>query len=289
LARWQPCQSQNDGSARRKPPPGCATWKSKVARGYTLLTWNGLGFRLGYSLAEEVRGMLPQCRALALGPCGHDVSTSSCALGHGVGFGRLPPKGMKLAGKLEGILGVSCAPVLWAEGGEKRFWRMLSPRTCWTMIELALKCETPWGASVGRLGAVGYGPWRCLGGWLSVSEALNCRCPILPGWPRLGPRRGSWGGWGRRSGHDSIYGEVEMVRDTAFLTVLGWSFLRAWAIPKMAGDGINSATRRRWSFREKERYLDMKDFFGRSRGRLGVRNVYGGPFCNGNSRFAAPN
>jgi hypothetical protein len=38
--------------------------EDQVAHGYTLLTWNGLGFDLDI-LAEEAQ-MLPQCRALAL-------------------------------------------------------------------------------------------------------------------------------------------------------------------------------------------------------------------------------
>ncbi len=57
--------------------------EDQTAQGFTLLTWNGLGFDLDV-LAEE-SGLLEQCRALALAHVDMMFHVF-CQLGHGVGL-----------------------------------------------------------------------------------------------------------------------------------------------------------------------------------------------------------
>jgi hypothetical protein len=82
-----------------------------VNEGYTLLTWNGLGFDLDV-LAEE-SGLLPECARLAAAHVDmmfHVV----CALGHRLALDNAA-RGMGLEGKTPGVTGHQ-APILWAQG-----------------------------------------------------------------------------------------------------------------------------------------------------------------------------
>jgi hypothetical protein len=82
-----------------------------VGLGYTIVTWNGLGFDLDI-LAEE-SGMLAECRELAISHV--DLMFHIlCRLGYGVSLDAAA-KGMGLAGKPEGMNGAK-APVMWTEG-----------------------------------------------------------------------------------------------------------------------------------------------------------------------------
>jgi hypothetical protein len=84
---------------------------ARVEDGYTLLTWNGVGFDLDI-LAEESR-MLVECQRLAVEHVDmmfHLV----CQLGFGVSLDAAA-RGMNIAGKLGGMSG-ALAPELWAEG-----------------------------------------------------------------------------------------------------------------------------------------------------------------------------
>ena len=109
--------------------------EDQTKRGYTLLTWNGLGFDLDI-LAEEAQ-MLPQCRALAVAHVDM-MFHIFCQLGHGVGLDAAA-KGMGLAGKTKGMSG-ELAPVLWAQGKREEVLRYVA-QDVRTTLELATACE----------------------------------------------------------------------------------------------------------------------------------------------------
>jgi hypothetical protein len=152
-----------------------------VAHGYTLLTWNGLGFDLDV-LAEESQ-MLTECRALALAHVDM-MFHAFCELGHGVGLDAAA-RGMGLAGKLGGMKGAD-APVLWAQGNREEVLRYVAQDVRAT-LELATTCEARgelrWVARSGKVRSMGLGK-----GWLSVSEALELPLPdtswMDAPWPR---------------------------------------------------------------------------------------------------------
>ncbi len=79
--------------------------------GFTILTWNGLGF--DFDILAEESGAMESCKSCALGHVDmmfHIV----CSLGYPVGLEK-GAQGMGLAGKPEGMTGFK-APKLWAEG-----------------------------------------------------------------------------------------------------------------------------------------------------------------------------
>jgi hypothetical protein len=89
-----------------------ATLNALIAEeGYTLLTWNGLGF--DFDILAEESGMHEECKALALGHIDmmfHFFASKGFPLGLDAAS-----KGMGLPGKPEGMDG-AIAPELWADG-----------------------------------------------------------------------------------------------------------------------------------------------------------------------------
>lgn len=86
--------------------------------GYTIVTWNGLGFDFDV-LAEESQSPLAthQCRELALAHI--DMAFAMlCEKGYMCGLNNAA-KGMGLSGKTEGMSG-ALAPTLWAQGREEQ-------------------------------------------------------------------------------------------------------------------------------------------------------------------------
>jgi len=82
-----------------------------VGQGYTIVTWNGLGF--DFDVLAEESGLYEECKALALGhidPMFHLF----CEKGFPLSLNKAA-HGMGLQGKTEGMNG-ALAPVLWAEG-----------------------------------------------------------------------------------------------------------------------------------------------------------------------------
>ena len=82
-----------------------------VEDGYTLLTWNGLGF--DFNILAEESGLRVECEHLALAHVDmmfHVV----CSRGHHLGLDKVA-QGMSLPGKPSGMSG-SKAPALWASG-----------------------------------------------------------------------------------------------------------------------------------------------------------------------------
>jgi hypothetical protein len=149
--------------------------------GYTVLTWNGLGFDLDI-LAEE-SGMLEACKRLA--PDHVDMMFHVfCALGYPVGLDRAA-KGMGLTGKTEGMSG-ALAPRMWAEGQHQQVLDYVA-QDARTTLALAQSCEKRrqlvWTT---RRGSRSRMPLPS--GWLTVRQALALPQPdvswMSDPWPR---------------------------------------------------------------------------------------------------------
>ena len=108
----------------------------QVERGYTLLTWNGVGF--DFDVLAEESGMSAECKTLALSHVDMMFHVL-CRLGYGVSLDAAA-RGMGIAGKLEGIKGAD-APVLWAEGRREEVLRYVG-QDAKTTLELARVCES---------------------------------------------------------------------------------------------------------------------------------------------------
>ena len=144
--------------------------EDKTREGYTLLTWNGVGFDLDI-LAEESH-LLESCRRLATDHV-DAMFQIVCQRGFGVSLDAAA-RGMGLPGKLEGMIGAK-APVLWAEGRrEEVLWYVAQDVR--TTLDVATACEAlgvlRWVARSGKLRTM-----KLLEGWSTVSEALGLPLP----------------------------------------------------------------------------------------------------------------
>jgi hypothetical protein len=154
---------------------------TQVQRGYTLLTWNGLGFDLDI-LAEE-SGMPEECKRLAVTHVDM-MFHILCQLGHGVGL-NAAAKGMGVVGKPEGMNG-AIAPVLWAEGRREEVLGYVA-QDVRTTLGLAMACEAcgamRWIARSGKLRSMALPR-----GWLTVDQAEKLPEPdtswMADPWPR---------------------------------------------------------------------------------------------------------
>jgi len=161
-----------------------------VAHGYTLLTWNGLGFDLDV-LAEE-SGLLEQCRELAASHVDM-MFHAFCQLGHGVGLDAAA-RGMGLAGKTKGMCG-EMAPVLWAAGKREEVLCYVA-QDVRASLEVAVACERRrelrWFARSGKVRCMALGKR-----WLTVREALELPLPdtswMSSPWTRT--KFTGWMGW----------------------------------------------------------------------------------------------
>ncbi len=155
--------------------------EDQVAQGFTLLTWNGLGFDL--DVLQEESGLLEPCRTLARSHVDM-IFHAFCTLGHGVGLDAAA-RGMGLAGKIKGIKGAD-APVLWAQGRREEVLRYVA-QDVRTTLELARACEgcgqLRWVSRSGRLRHMALQE-----GWLTVEEAPRLPLPdtswMSEPWPR---------------------------------------------------------------------------------------------------------
>lgn len=136
-----------------------------VAEGWTLLTWNGLGFDLDV-LAEE-SGDYGRCRALALGHV-DAMFHIFCAKGFPVALEKAA-QALHIPGKLEGMSGL-LAPQLWAQGRHQEVLDYVAQDVRVT-LQVAELCETrrafEW---LTRRGTPGSMPLPR--GWLAVKDAL---------------------------------------------------------------------------------------------------------------------
>jgi hypothetical protein len=158
--------------------------------GYSILTWNGLGF--DFDILAEESGMIEECKTLALGQVDM-MFHAFCILGHGIGLDAAA-KGMNLAGKTAGMSG-ALAPRLWAEGKRQEVLDYVA-QDVRTISQLAKACE--------KAGVVRWisrrGVLRDMilpDGWLPVSAALKLPEPdtswMSNPWPRT-----KFTGWLRR-------------------------------------------------------------------------------------------
>ena len=139
---------------------------SMVRDGYTVLTWNGLGF--DFDVLAEESGMLDECKSLALGHVDMMFHVF-CELGHPVGL-EAAAKGMNLPGKPAGMTGL-LAPKMWAEGKQQEVLDYVAQDTR-TTLDLATKCEQQgcfrWLTRRGKVKQMALPT-----GWLAVSSAVK--------------------------------------------------------------------------------------------------------------------
>ena len=149
--------------------------------GYTILTWNGLGFDFDI-LAEESK-VEEECKRLALDHVDMMFHVF-CTLGYPIALDRAA-KGMGLAGKPKGMSG-ALAPRLWAEGKRQKVLDYVA-QDARTTLELAQICEKRghlhW---ITRRGSTGK--MALPSGWVTVHEALKLPQPdtswMSDPWPR---------------------------------------------------------------------------------------------------------
>lgn len=139
---------------------------SVVDQGYTILTWNGLGF--DFDILAEESGMARQCKDLAGGHVDMMFHVF-CELGHPVALDAAA-QAMNLPGKPEGMTGL-LAPRMWAEGKRQEVLDYVS-QDARTTLDLATACERQgcfrW---ITRRGTTKRMPLR--GGWLDVGSAAK--------------------------------------------------------------------------------------------------------------------
>ncbi len=137
---------------------------AQVGQGYTLLTWNGVGF--DFDILAEESGMLAECRVLATEHVDMMFHVL-CQLGHSVGMDAAA-RGMGLAGKSKGMNG-AIAPVLWAEGRREEVLQYVG-QDARTTLALATACEAGgamrWIARSGKLRSMALPQ-----GWFTVEAA----------------------------------------------------------------------------------------------------------------------
>lgn len=141
-----------------------------AAKGYRILTWNGLGF--DFDVLAEESGAAALCRECALGHVDMMFHVF-CLQGYPVALDKAA-QGMGLRGKPPGMTGAK-APSLWAAG---RFQEVLDyvAQDVRTALDIALTCEKrrklAW---ITRKGTTSSMPLP--GGWLAVRDALQLPPP----------------------------------------------------------------------------------------------------------------
>lgn len=154
---------------------------TQAAQGYTIVTWNGVGF--DFDILAEESGMPEECKRLAVTHVDMMFHVL-CQLGYCVGL-NAAAKGMGLPGKSEGMTGAA-APVLWAEGKRQEVLQYVVQDVRTTM-EIATACEVcgamRWIARSGMRRSMALPR-----GWLSVEEAAKLPQPdtswMSEPWPR---------------------------------------------------------------------------------------------------------
>jgi hypothetical protein len=153
-----------DRMSRREAAAMVEHLASMAGQGYTVLTWNGLGF--DFDVLAEESGMAAACRELAAGHVDM-MFHAFCQLGHPVGLDAAA-KAMRLPGKPEGLAG-RMMPGLWAEGKREEVLQYVV-QDARTTLDLAVACQRQgrlrW---ISRRGAPKEMPLPS--GWLEVSEA----------------------------------------------------------------------------------------------------------------------
>jgi hypothetical protein len=157
-----------------------------VKQGFTLLTWNGLGF--DFDILAEESGMYAQCVELA---CAHVdmLFHFFCLQGYPLGL-NAAAKGMGLAGKPEGMDG-SQAPMRWQQGEYQTVLEYVAQDVI-TTLDLAAAVEDRgqirWKTRAGKPNRV------ALRQWMRVTEALELPLPDTK-WIRNPMTRGRFTDW----------------------------------------------------------------------------------------------
>lgn len=139
-------------------------------QGFTLLTWNGLGFDLDI-VAEEADD-LEACRSLAMGHVDM-MFHIFCDRGFPVALDKAA-QGLRIPGKPAGMTGY-LAPKLWADGRHREVIEYVS-QDVRLALQIAEICETQqafrWTTRRGTVSSMDLHA-----GWLTVAEALNLPSP----------------------------------------------------------------------------------------------------------------
>ncbi len=154
----------------------------QVAEGYTIASWNGLGF--DFDILAEESGAMEACIQLALAHVDMMFHVF-CLKGFAVSL-ESATQGIGAQGKFDGMQAAE-APQLWADG---EFERVLAyvERDCASTYEVAVTNERQgFFAWVTRRGT--RSSFDLPGGWLAVSEAMRLPEPdtswmSTPPWPR---------------------------------------------------------------------------------------------------------
>jgi hypothetical protein len=140
--------------------------QSAVADGFTLVTWNGMGF--DFDILAEESGMLEACSELAFGHVDM-MFHFFCLKGYAIGLDTAA-KGMGLAGKTPGMKG-DMAPRYWADGRRQEVLEYVA-QDVRTTLELAnaveIESKLKWISRSNRPQTA-----RFPDGWLSAREALE--------------------------------------------------------------------------------------------------------------------
>jgi len=156
--------------------------EGQVARGYYVLSWNGLGF--DYDILAEESGERELCARIAWEHHVDMMFHFFCIKGFPVGLDKVA-KGMGLSGKTEGMSG-ALAPVMWAAGERDKVLEYVA-QDARTTLEVALAVEKAkylaWITRRGTTSGVAI-PY----GWLPVNEAVKLPLPdtswMDDPWPR---------------------------------------------------------------------------------------------------------
>ena len=163
-----------------------------VSQGYTLLTWNGLGF--DFDILAEESGRTKECAVLAADHVDM-LFHVLCSRGHLVSLQKAA-EGMRLSGKKAGVSG-ALAPAMWAAGRHQEVIDYCVQDTRLT-LQLAEASEAAhFLAWVTQRGTRGQMPLPR--GWLTVRNALALPLPDTS-WMSDPPKRDRFLGWIRKAG-----------------------------------------------------------------------------------------
>lgn len=161
----------------------------QIAKGYTLLTWNGLAF--DFDILAEESDDLARCVALASSHVDM-MFHAVCCLGHRIGIDKVA-QGMGLPGKPPGMSGVK-APEMWAAGQHKEVLDYVS-RDVEMAIAIAAAGDERRGFNwITQRGQKKYA--QLPSGWLRVDEALQLPMPDTS-WMTDPPSRSDFTCWMR--------------------------------------------------------------------------------------------
>jgi hypothetical protein len=160
--------------------------QQSVADGYTILTWNGLGF--DFDILAEESGMTRECAELASGHVDMMFHVL-CEKGFGVGL-EAAAQGMNLPGKTAGMSGI-LAPQMWARQQRQEVLDYVA-QDVQTTLQLATCCEQQrrlcWISGSGRQQVMPLPK-----GWLTVAAATQLPEPDTSWMSKPWPRSRSFG------------------------------------------------------------------------------------------------